>query len=161
MSNRKPRIVKVFPSVAELIDRIVVNMIARRPDNWQAIARENGHRNIVKSVVLSNPWKGNAITQARIKPFKGDQLKSQKSNGKRTGIQFETIIDVGYAAEVAVEFPADANWGIYRKQPDMDSRRNLKRAAEVIPLSDRKKRLVRIKTTAVRNNGGLKCKRSN
>lgn len=141
MSNRQLAKVGILPSVTELVDRIVADMLQGRPENWRSLIRPEGNGNLVPCVSLSDMWEGD-ISADGVFPFRGDQLKPDKADGKGTHKYFETILDIEYASEVAVKFSADPGWRIHGKQPNVNASGNLERIAKGVPLLRSKKRIV-------------------
>lgn len=141
MSNRRPRKVNTLPSVTELIDRVVADLERRRPENWRSIVREQWNRNLVPCVRLSNVWEGD-IPPGGVLPFRGEKLDAEETDGKGADKNFETILDIDYASEIAVKFSTDPGWRIHGKQPNMNAIGNLERTAKSVPLLNRKKRIV-------------------
>ena len=97
-----------FPSVGECIDRIVREMLRRRPVNRKPIIRPHQHRRSVPFRMLNNPRGPNFVMLASSKP--GTQnLKSKVAHGVGRNEKVEIFPGASFELEITSPQPSSVH----------------------------------------------------
>ena len=157
--SKKPiRKAQVAPSVDECINKIVADMLARRPKHRIAVARPERNGKVIPNIRLREYGGGHMPSEAATMVFGRNHLDEKVADSIRKCIKLESRPDLEWDMRITgFDKPAPGLPRIKSRKPHLNTGRNRKRHHESLP------RLVGEKGASlpvhmVGNNRRLKCK---